>query len=222
MKLLERDNCFLIKDFFDDKIIAGFSKPVFSGNVEEDLPLILKELTKDFQIAFLHQIHSPIVHKINKPGRYEGDGLMTKKSGLVCVVRTADCLPVFLASKEQGTIGIVHMGWRGAKEGILDNINEDLSAFKALAGVGLRQCCYEVGKDFLTYNGFTEFLKERSGKFYFAPAGFAKKKLIAYGLKDDNFCDLDICSLCSDKDLFSYRRNATEKRTLSFILRQED
>jgi copper oxidase (laccase) domain-containing protein len=89
-----------------------------------------------------------------------------------------------------------------------------------LAGVGLRQSCYAVGKDFLTYNGFSEFIKQSSGKLYFDPISFASKNLEIYGLKEDNFCDLNICSLCSDKGFFSYRRNATDKRTLSFILRR--
>ncbi|MFA6281969.1 MAG: polyphenol oxidase family protein, partial [Candidatus Omnitrophota bacterium] len=142
-----------------------------------------------------------------------------KTSGLVCAVRTADCLPVFLSSKKNKTIGMVHMGWRGAKSGILNNIKEDLTTFKAIAGVGLRQCCYAVGKDFLTYEGFPEFINESSKGLYFNPVGFARKKLKALGLEDENFYDLNICSLCSDKGLFSYRKNATDKRTLSFILR---
>lgn len=219
MKLIEKENCFLIDDFFGGNIIAGFSKPNLAGNPQEDLPLILKGLSKKIQVAFLHQIHSSIINKIDKPGYYEGDGLITRTSGLVCAVRTADCLPIFLSSKEKETIGMVHMGWRGAKGGIIDNIKEDFDTFKAIAGVGLRQSCYAVGEDFLTYDGFSEFIKQASGKLYFDPIGFAKKNLKVYGLKDDNFCDLNICSLCSNKGFFSYRRNATDKRTLSFILR---
>lgn len=219
MKLLEKDNCFIIEDFFGEDVIAGFSKPNLAGNPEEDLPLILKGLAKEFQIAFLHQTHSSMVNKIDKPGCYEGDGLVTKKSGLVCVVRTADCLPIFLASEKDKTIGMIHMGWRGAKEGIIDNIKEDLNAFKALAGAGMRKCCYRTGKEFLGYKGFPEFIKECPEGVYFDPIGFAGKNLKTYGLKDENFYDLNICSLCSDKGLFSYRKNATDKRTLSFILR---
>ena len=217
MKLLEKENCFLIEDFFENSIVAGFTKPVLQGDVLKDIPKIA--CLKDFKIVFLEQIHSATVHRVQEGRLLEGDGLITDKPGIVCVVRTADCMPVFLSSEERNVTGVIHMGWRGAKLGILDNIGYDLQSFKAIAGCGMRQCCYEVGKEFLNYQEFKPSLKEKNNSLYFNPADFIKRRLEANGLKKDNFLDLNICSICSKENFYSFRRNATDFRTLSFIVR---
>lgn len=219
VKLIEKENCFLMEDFFESSIIAGFTKPVFCGDVLQDIPRIFKSSSGDFKITFLKQIHSSIVHSIQKEGCFEGDGLITKEANTICVVRTADCLPVFLSSKALGVIGIIHMGWRGAKKGILDNIKYDLKSFKAIAGCGMRQCCYKVSSEFLEYPEFGTFLKKNGDSLYFNPIDFAKERLTAHGLDEKNFLDLNICSFCSKQNFFSFRRDSTGYRTLSFIVK---
>lgn len=218
MKLIEKENCFLIEDFFDSGTIAGFTKPGLPGDVLKDIPRIFPSL-KDFKIAYLKQIHSSTVHSIQKECFLEGDGLITDKTNIVCVVRTADCMPLFLSSKALGVTGIIHMGWRGAKKGILDNINYGLKSFKAIAGLGMRQCCYRVGNEFLEYPEFNAFLRKSGNDLYFNPIDFIEKSLVAHGLKKNNFLDLNICSLCSKENFFSFRRDSTDSRTLSFIVR---
>ena len=220
MKLIEKENCFLIEDFFGPKILAGFSKPVLSGNSEEDLPQIIEPFLKKFKIASLEQIHSPQIHNVSKEGKYIGDGLITQENNLVCVVKTADCFPILFYSEKLNIIGAVHMGWRGAKEGILDNIKYDLNSFKVVAGVGMRKCCYRVGVEFMDYAEFKGFVKKDKDDLYFNPIEFIKKSFIARGLKDTNFLDLGICSICSGLNLFSFRKNATDNRTLSFIVKR--
>lgn len=217
MKLIEKENCFLIEDFFKSGVIAGFTKPVLHGDVLKDIPKI--PCLKDFKVSFLKQIHSATIRNVQQGCFLEGDGLITDRPGIVCVVRTADCMPVFLSSEELNVIGVIHMGWRGAKLGILDNINYDLRTFKAVAGVAMRQCCYEVGKEFLNYREFKTSLEEKNNSLYFNPVNFANKSLSANGLKKDNFLDLNICSICSKENFYSFRRNATDFRTLSFIVR---
>jgi len=197
-------HCTLIEDFFRPEVTSGFSKT---------------KLNKKFRVAYLDQIHSAKVFSVDKEGCQQGDALFTKSSNLVLVVKTADCLPLFFSSSQLGVVGMVHMGWRSAKAGILDNIPYDLSSFKAAAGVGLRRCCYEVGKEFLNHSGLASHLKERDSKYYFNPLSFAKTKLIERGLRQENFLDLDICSLCSGDGFPSFRRDKTSSRTLSFILK---
>ena len=218
MKLIEKENCFLIEDFFDSGTIAGFTKPGLPGDVLRDIPRVFTSL-KDFKIAYLKQIHSSIVHSIQKECFLEGDGLITNETNIVCVVRTADCMPLFLSSKALGVTGIIHMGWRSAKKGILNNINYDLKSFKAIAGLGMRQCCYKVGNEFLEYSEFNSFLKKDGNDLYFNPIDFIEKNLAARGLNKNNFLDLNICSLCSKEKFFSFRRDSTDFRTLSFIVR---
>jgi YfiH family protein len=220
VKLIEKEHCYIIDEVFPSNIIAGFTKPTVGGNLPQDINTSLSYLGWQFQISYLNQIHSSKVNCIENSGIYEGDALFSKKDDFVLIVKTADCLPIFFHSVELNMIGIVHMGWRGAKVGILGNINEDISSFKIVAGVGLRKCCYEVGEEFLNYPQFVDFLNRKNNKLYFDVVGFTKEQLRKKELREDNFFDLGICSFCSGYKLFSCRNDALSSRTLSFILKK--
>jgi len=211
MRLQERNEYFFIKD---SCFLFGFTKPAFKNSILE-----LEDLNKlNLKIATLKQIHSSKINIIEKASNYQGDGLFTSTSDLVLTVKTADCLPIFLYSKELNVCGIIHMGWRGAVSGILENIPFNLNSFKVIAGVGLRKCCYKVGKEFLEFNIYP-FILNIKGVLYFDVIEFTKNILISKGLKEENFLDLGICSFCSKESFFSYRRDKTILRTFSFIVR---
>lgn len=218
MHLVERDTYYLIEDFFPSGVIAGFTKPYCQGRLPDEMKEILADLKVDARLAYMKQIHSQIVHKIDLPGVYQGDGLFTDKRSLVLIVRTADCLPLLFAS-ESGTVGVIHLGWRPAEKGILSHIPFGLGFFKVAAGVGLRKCCYQVGREFLQSRALKDFCRKKQNKLALDVTGFAKVGLARHGLKPDNFADLNICSFCSDSNFLSWRRDKTEDRTLSFIIK---
>jgi hypothetical protein len=220
VKLVEHEFCYSIDGFFPPSVIAGFSKPDLSGNTYQDIRKALSYLKGTYEVSYLKQIHSSTIHFIDAEGLQVGDGLFSKKNNLVLTVKTADCLPIFLYSDKLDVIGMLHMGWRGAVAGILDKLNYDLYLFKVVAGVGLRQCCYQVGQEFLNYPNLASFIAKKKNGLYFDPVSFAKERFKAKGLKEEDFFDLGICSLCSSQGFFSYRRNATSGRTLSFIVKQ--
>lgn len=220
MKIVEKDICYLIDDFFDKGVCAGYSKKVLSGQVPEDVQKILGSLGKFANAAYMKQIHTAIIHKIDTPGCYEGDGLFTSQKGVLLAVRTADCLPLIFSSQKLGIVGVVHMGWKPAKEGILKNIPYDLETFNVFAGVGMRKDCYEVGKEFFDYPEFIKHLSRDERGIKFDPIEFAKEYLFAKGLKKDNFYDVGLCSICKNDLFFSNRKNKTDGRTVSFIFRE--
>ncbi|UCC95509.1 MAG: polyphenol oxidase family protein [Candidatus Omnitrophota bacterium] len=232
MRLIEHKCCYILEDIFPPPLLAGFTKKDVEGKLPTDIQKVLPFLKRDCKISYLTQPHSPQINFVTKEGVYEGDGLFTKKDSLVLVVRTADCLPLFFYSREAKLIGIVHMGWRSAREGILDRIGgvmrlacsekmeSNLRSFKVIAGIGLRECCYEVGEEFLDFPNLAPYISERKGQLYFNPIGFARDALIRGGLRKDNFFDVNICSFCSKKKFYSFRRAKTTLRTLSFIVKQ--
>jgi len=221
MKLIEKDDFYLIKDFFPSDIVAGFTKTTLLGrDVMGDMRKAFVESGIDFGIAFMRQLHSGNVHFIDEQGVYEGDALFTKRSGLVLVVKTADCLPLFLYDDKNDVAGVVHLGWRSAKEGILDNLNIDFGHSRAVAGAALRKCCFKVTDEFLEHDNLMPFVRRRNGNLYYDAVAFAKSILIDKGLKNIRFRDLDMCTLCDSRNLFSYRRDKTKKRMLSFILKK--
>lgn len=218
MKVSRRGRWFFWEDFFADNFLAGFTDSAIEGKLPRDIGRTLSFLPGCRSAGYMKQIHSAVIHKVKRGGAREGDGLFTERRGLPLIVKTADCLPLVFASIELGVAGVVHMGWRSGKEGILDKIPYDLSRFKVAAGVGLRKCCYRVGEEFFSYSCFGGFLVRKSGGIHFDPVGFARRRLTARGLPEDNFYDSGICSFCDPRRFPSWRRDKAKGRTLSFIM----
>jgi YfiH family protein len=218
MHIVERgEYCFLDK-IFPDGVTAGFTKGGLRGDLPDDVRKAFpRKAPGGIGVSFLKQVHGSEVVSVENEGLYVGDGLFTEKSALALAVKTADCLPLFLYSDDLSVAGMLHVGWRSAAGGILGNTGQDLSKFRVAAGVGLRKCCYEVGEEFRDNKRVSPFLEIRGGKLFFDPIGFVREELMEQGLKEDNFFDIGICSHCSGKAFHSYRRDKTEKRTLSFI-----
>jgi YfiH family protein len=215
MHLIETQYAYFIKDFFAPNITAGFTKGVLFGNMPQDL---FTALGKEIPYAWMNQVHGPVIIDVEKQGKYEGDGLITHERDFALVVRTADCVPILLAG-DDGNIAAVHMGWRSAQTGILDNLPKDLSGYKAVIGPCMRKCCFEVGEDFYQYKNFTPYIAKRADKRYFDPIGFARDNLAARGLNSRDLYDCGICTICSDENFFSFRKDKTQNRISSFILR---
>ena len=193
MRLVETKYTWVVKDFFDEKVTAGFTKPALFGEMPQD---IFTALSKKIPYAWMKQVHGPVIHDVNEEGKYEGDGLFTRRKDFVLVVRTADCLPILLASRceatesvagsGEGVIGAVHMGWRSAQTGILDNLPKGLSNYKVFLGPAMRKCCFEVGEDFKQYKNFTKYIGKLGDKLRFDPIGFVCDNLLMLGVSPDN------------------------------------
>ena len=83
------------------------------------------------------------------------DGHVTVERGVLLTVTVADCIPVYLAVPHKGAIALVHAGWRGTADGILEQCVELLkwrgfaraSDIVMHCGVGICGSCYEVGSE---------------------------------------------------------------------------
>jgi len=216
MNLSENSESLFINNLpLDFSVTAGFTKPVIEGiDVRNDI----KRIFVNCDVSYLNQIHSSSVYNAERPGVYTADGITTRVRNIVVVIRTADCLPIFVFDNKNKKIGLIHMGWRSAEAGILDNIDIDFKYSYVVAGVGLRKCCYEVGGKFLHIEGLSSFIEKRNQKLYLDIISFARNVLLRHGLQENNFYDLGICSLCDKNKFFSYRRDKTAKRTLSFAV----
>jgi YfiH family protein len=219
MRLIEKEHAFFLNSPGASQAVIGFSKPTLEGDPVTDVPKAIANGTADLEVSYMKQVHGPEIRIVEEPGQYVCDGMFTKKAGLALVVKTADCMPIIFYSPSEGIAGVVHMGWRSAKDGILDNIKFDLSAFTVIAGVGMRKCCYKVGEEFTGYPSFKGFVDARDGSYYFDPIGFISSRLVQKGMKEENFTDQGTCSYCSSAGFFSHRRTATKSRTLSFVMK---
>ncbi len=183
------------------------------------------------EVVYLRQIHSSkvlvlrrnpsfklktfSVDEIGKMAEVEGDGLMTDVKGLGIGVRVADCYPLYITSKDYTFVGVLHVGWRGLKEGIVDEGIETVKrewsirpdSLRIAMGPGISEDKYEVGPEFFEY--FGDFIKHRNGKYYFDIQEFATRRLLELGVKEENIVKAPFCTF-KRGDLFHSRRREGE------------
>jgi len=167
-------------------------------------------------LAFGHQIHSSIVNVVKTVGYAgEGDGLITRTAEVVLTVQVADCVPLFIHSRDSCTLGLFHAGWRGViagivEEGILNMVNQFNAApnqLEAMLGPSIGPCCYEIREDVSTY--FPDlFLRKKNREHSFLDLpGFVKEKLMSTGITADNIFMDGRCTFCSEQHFHSFRRD---------------
>lgn len=71
----------------------------------------------------VHQVHSADVCVVRDPASHDGsrqaDALVTGNAGVALSIRTADCVPLLLATTNGKWVAAVHAGWRGIVAGVL-------------------------------------------------------------------------------------------------------
>ena len=76
---------------------------------------------------------------------------MTFTPGSVCAVLVADCLPVFLASRDGHRVGVAHAGWRGLAAGVVEATVAALDCepgeLVAWLGPSIGPAAFEVGAE---------------------------------------------------------------------------
>ena len=147
------------------------------------------------------------------------DGIIVTEPGLFAAIRTADCLPVVGVIPKTSQFLLVHMGWRGAQQEILQKSLEKFflvtaaGSEEAVVGLGpcIRSCCYQVGVE-------VEQAFQRAGYSFeevfcgdrLDLIAVARHQLARCGVKD--VLDSGICTACRTDLFYSYRREATDSR----------
>jgi YfiH family protein len=160
----------------------------------------------------------------------EGDALVTDRPGVAVGVRTADCLPVLLASADGRVVAAVHAGWRGTLAGVATAAVHTLAArygtapdtLTAWLGPCIRPCCYEVGPEVsaAVVEGYPDWASRvltpgPKGRDHLDLAALNRLQLEAAGVAEVR--DAGACTCC-DTAYDSYRRDgAGSGRMVSWI-----
>lgn len=162
----------------------------------------------------------------------EVDAIVTDQPGIMIGVLVADCFPVLVWSREQGVVAAVHVGWRGAANGILRKTIETMrehfgcsvAELRAAIGPGIGAHKYEVDRPvrdaFRQGSGFwPEIAKEvRLGYWQLDLSLSCRLQLEQVGLLTQNIDQAVECTCCHPESFFSYRRDKGETgRQLGFI-----
>jgi YfiH family protein len=104
------------------------------------------------RLAMNRQRHTTLVHRA-RPGTLgePGDGLWSDEPGVPMLKLTADCVPVAIARANGSTpaLAVLHAGWRGLADGIVEAGVAAVGGGRLAACVGpaVGPCCYEVGPE---------------------------------------------------------------------------
>ncbi len=201
------------------KISIFAPEGVFHGFGTRDFTL--KELEEEFRsyrILQLKQVHSTKI-LVEKGG--EGDGLISRKRGTVLVIKTADCMPIFLAHRDGEVIAALHGGWRGLCNGIipaavkmLQEMGFSPSELEAALGPSIGPCCYEVGEEVFECFRRNNLLFLGRGKNLDLPST-AELQLKELGI--GKIHSLPLCTRCHPWLFYSYRRGDRNARMFSFL-----
>lgn len=180
-------------------------------------------------VQTIYQIHSSTAHAVDKlvprEALPQGDGLVTRKRGLVLGILTADCAPVLFADGEAGVVGAAHAGWRGALGGVLEatvaameGLGADRTRIFAALGPTIGAQSYEVGPEFVAT--FKEADTDNA-RFFTIPKGrktphfdlpsYVMARLAAIGLAHAE--RQSPCTYENESMFFSFRRATHRKET---------
>ena len=178
---------------------------------------------------WLSQTHTNLVLDLDKAeaNGKSYDAAITTKKGTVCVVMTADCIPVLITNTTGSFVGAIHAGWRGVQNNIISNtINQSMTSVKdIIAYIGPAICAehFEVGSDVfnifstLDSDNKTFFTPKNNDKFECDLVGIAKLQLIKLGVLENNIYLSKSCTYCKSDLFYSYRKEQNTGRFASLI-----
>ncbi|MBE9545950.1 MAG: peptidoglycan editing factor PgeF [Proteobacteria bacterium] len=161
------------------------------------------------------------------------DAIISDRPGLAIGISTADCVPVLMADRKKGVIGVVHAGWKGTSLKIAAKaVNTFVRRFSsstmdiiAVIGPAIGRCCYQV--DGVVF----EAMREDANREYFFSRCDEKGKWMLdlplanrlqiqdAGVPSGNISLSGICTSCRRDIFFSHRRERSGTgRQLSFIM----
>lgn len=179
------------------------------------------------QLIIPNQTHSHIVQNLdNFQEQLPTDALITTKKNVFIGVLTADCIPIFLYDPKKNIIGIIHSGRRGLRDHITEytimKMIKDFSlnpnTLHVQIGVHICAKCYQVSKEI-----FAEFdISLNESHSYLNMHTILIQNLNNIGISNNQIQISPHCTYCSTTEeekylFFSYRRDKTPQRILSFI-----
>ncbi len=194
--------------------------------VEHNRALLQQQADMPSAPAWLNQVHGCDVLDL---AQWQGDVItadasVSRQSGKVCLVMTADCLPVLFCNVQGTQVAAAHAGWRGLCDGVLeqtlahfDNPNDVLVWFGPAIGPGHFEVGAEVRAAFLQKNiaANQAFVPQGANKYLANIYLLARQRLIAAGVS--KFYGGEHCTVHSPELFFSYRRDGQTGRMASCI-----
>jgi YfiH family protein len=176
--------------------------------------------------CWLEQVHgSNVVSAKAYEAPPVADASVSETETGICVVRTADCLPVLLCAMDGSVVAAAHAGWRGLAGGVIENAVLTMSVadnnILAWLGPAISQPSFEVGAEvkdaFVTHDSAAEacFVANARGRWQGDLYALARLRLHAIGISSIH--GGEFCTYLDAQRFHSYRRDPECGRMVSFI-----
>ncbi|MDN7180122.1 peptidoglycan editing factor PgeF [Caballeronia sp. SEWSISQ10-4 2] len=197
-------------------------------------------------VAWLEQVHGAEIEDAgavidrcagSAASAVKADAAVTDRTGVVCVVMIADCLPVLLCDAAGRAVGAAHAGWRGLAAGIVEKTaarvahlaGAQTSTLHAWLGPAIGPTAFEVGEDVLdafvaaadpacrdaTVAAFVE--RDEKHKYLADLYALARLRLEKAGVRSQNVHGGTFCTVTEADRFYSYRRDRTTGRMAAMI-----
>lgn len=174
---------------------------------------------------WLTQVHGRQVATLARPLPKSADAAVAFEPGPVAAVLTADCLPVFLASRGGDRVGIAHAGWRGLAAGVIEATVAALATepanLIAWLGPAIGSTAFEVGGEVRAMfiatqpESDADFRPGRGSKYLADLPGLARRRLTACGVTA--VYGGGHCTVSDPQRFYSYRRDGQTGRMAALI-----
>ena len=197
-----------------------------SSSVDKNRKKLKCDLNLPNAPLWLNQIHGTnVIIEPKQDETQEGDASISYNRKTVCVVMTADCLPILLTNSNQTMVAAIHAGWRGMADGIIEktisSINCNSGEIMAWMGPAISQSAFEVGNEvreiFINIDKKNKgcFQSNKNERWQADIYSLARIKLNSLGIK--NIYGGEYCTMGNADLFFSFRRENKCGRMASII-----
>lgn len=176
--------------------------------------------------CWLTQVHGTVAVDAEKGAKIKNaDAVYARQPEQVCVVMTADCLPVLLCDRQGTVVAAAHAGWRGLLAGVLESTVAAMQVpsgeLLAWLGPAIGPRCFEVGDEvrqaFVAADPAASlgFVPGEAGKWLCDIYLLARQRLASLGVP--SVSGGDACTVSEAERYFSYRRDGVTGRMASLI-----
>ena len=198
----------------------------FNLNVEQFF--VVNQVHGESILIIDHPVHDLVSHH---PLQF--DAIITDQPGVAIGIKTADCVPIFLADTTKRIIGVVHAGWRGTSLSIAAKVVDVfVKRFScraddiiAVIGPSIGPCCYQVDEIV-----FDTMKTHKDHESFFYPCCTQTRwmldlplanrlQITGSGIPPTNIYSMDYCTSCNTDMLYSHRgEGGNTGRQLNFIM----
>lgn len=214
----------------DDQLNLGMHVKDGHNSVLKNRERLSRYLKLPAEPVWLNQVHGNNIIQIDSQVDLEitdktADGSYSREANKVCVVTTADCLPLLLCDDEGAQIAAIHIGWRGFSKNIISVALEKFACAHDKLMAWLGPCIsadhYEI--DATVFNASKKifagaeecFIETCMGHWLMDLKLLVSKQLIT--LEVGHIYTSPYCTHSDQTRFFSHRRDGTTGRMASLI-----